>query len=346
MKKRMRCKGEWLLVFLVLHSLATTQLHVAEGATKLPLNGLVLHYYKKHTNCTYAEEFIKHLVKKAWEFDRSITPALLRLAYTDCFVTGCDASILLDGKSSEKAAPQNSGLRGFDVIDRIKRVLEARCPGTVSCADIIHLAAKDAVALAGAPKYPVFTGRRDGMQSTAKSVDLPSPSISWDQALAYFQSRGLDVLDLGTLLGAHTMGVTHCHYIHDRIHKFNHTGKPDPSMAPSLARRLRQKCQPKCYDGHRDPTVFLNPTSGKNYTFENSYYKRVLRKLGVLGIDQQFIFSEDGLRIAKQFADNFEDFRRYFAFTMSRMGSIGVLTGNRGEIRHHCRYTNAEYPKI
>ncbi|XP_010909935.1 probable peroxidase 26 [Elaeis guineensis] len=341
----MRCKGQWLLVFLVLH-LWATHLHVAEGATKLPLNGLVLHYYKKHTNCTYAEEFIKHLVTKAWQFDKSITPALLRLAYSDCFVRGCDASILLDGKNSEKEAPQNSGLRGFDVIDRIKRVLEARCPGTVSCADIIQLAAKNAVALAGAPKYPVFTGRRDGVQSTVESVDLPPPSISWDQALAYFQSRGLDVLDLGTLLGAHTMGVTHCHYIHDRIHNFNHTGKPDPSMARSLARQLRGKCQPKCYDMHQDPTVFLNPISGKSYTFSNSYYKRVLRNLGVLGIDQQITSSEDGRRIADQFAHNFEDFRRYFAFTMSRMGSIGVLTGTKGEIRSHCRYTNAENPKI
>ena len=129
------------------------------------------------------------------------------------------------------------------------------------------------------------------------------------------------------------MGVTHCHYIHDRIHNFNHTGKPDPSMARSLGQRLRRKCQPKCYDTHQDPTVFLNPISGKNYTFENSYYKRVLRKLGVLGIDQQLTSSEDGRRIAVQFANNFEDFRRYFAFTMSRMGSIGVLTGNQGEIR-------------
>ena len=54
---------------------------------------------------------------------------------------------------------------------------------------------------AGAPSYPVFTGRRDGRSSSAASVDLPSPSISWETALAYFKSKGLDVLDLATLLG-------------------------------------------------------------------------------------------------------------------------------------------------
>jgi len=39
------------------------------------------------------------------------------------------------------------------------------------------------------------------MKSDAASVDLPSPSISWQESLAYFKSRGLDVLDMSTLLG-------------------------------------------------------------------------------------------------------------------------------------------------
>lgn len=54
---------------------------------------------------------------------------------------------------------------------------------------------------AGAPSYPVFTGRRDGLTSNRDSVDLPSPSISFDQTLSYFKSKGLDVLDMVTLLG-------------------------------------------------------------------------------------------------------------------------------------------------
>lgn len=60
---------------------------------------------------------------------------------------GCDASILLDGSGSEKVAPSNGSVRGYELIDAIKTRLEQLCPGLVSCADIIAIATRVAVVL-------------------------------------------------------------------------------------------------------------------------------------------------------------------------------------------------------
>eukprot|EP01018_Ginkgo_biloba_P007311 Gb_31015 [translate_table: standard] len=61
--------------------------------------------------------------------------------------------------TGEKPAPPNKkSLRGFDVIDSIKTALEAACSGVVSCADILTIAARDSVVLAGFPSWNVMLG--------------------------------------------------------------------------------------------------------------------------------------------------------------------------------------------
>lgn len=59
--------------------------------------------------------------------------------------------MLLHGTGTERSDPANTSLGGFAVIDSAKRLLEIFCPGTVSCADIVALAARDAVEFVRSP---------------------------------------------------------------------------------------------------------------------------------------------------------------------------------------------------
>lgn len=62
---------------------------------------------------------------------------------------GCDGSVLLDDtarfKGEKNAGPNRNSVKGFDIIDNIKADVERMCPSTVSCADILTLAAREAV---------------------------------------------------------------------------------------------------------------------------------------------------------------------------------------------------------
>ncbi|KVH95634.1 hypothetical protein Ccrd_002344 [Cynara cardunculus var. scolymus] len=266
-------------------------------ATGLPPESapLIRQYYKVHNTCANVERFVRFQVKSFWDKDRTITPKLVKLLYADCMVNGCDASILLNGNNTEKASPKNRGLAGFAFIDIVKRVVESR---------------------------------RDGLKSEASWVDLPSPSISWESALAYFTSKG-----------GHMMGRTRCSNVHDRLYNFKNTGKPDPSMESTTLSYLQQQCPKKVRLGQPNPLINLNPEN-PTHNFTNSYYKRVLANKAVLGVDQQLRYGGDTYELTDQFADSLGDLKGEFAFSMSRMGGLKVLTGTKGQIRRDCRVVN------
>eukprot|EP01018_Ginkgo_biloba_P003017 Gb_18537 [translate_table: standard] len=318
--------------------------------TALTTPGTIVHFYKINGSCPTVEIYVRKVVQDWYFKDPSITAALLRLQYTDCFIGGCDASILLDsykGRQSEKMAPQNAGLSGFTLIDNIKTVLEDKCPGIVSCADIIALATRDAVALSGGPAYPVPTGRRDGFISSKKKVNLPAPNITARNAVALFKSKGLEASDLVTLLGAHNYGSAHCRYFSDRLYNFKGTGKADPKMDQSFLNSLKKSCPlgGPAVDVLPDPEVFMNPVSGKEYVFDNSYYNQTLKRRALLQIDQDLAYNKGTKDIVKDNAADINMYKFSFADSMAKMGDIGVLTGKKGEIRQNCRLINKNNPK-
>lgn len=160
---------------------------------------------------------------------KKLKPCYVRSVCHD--LQGCDASVLLQGNGTEQSDPANRSLGGFSVVNSAKRVLEIFCPGTVSCADIVVLAARDAVQMvkypsskylccptllnfpfylfmkawkqAGGPVIQIPTGRRDGLVSAASNVrpNIVDTSFSVDEMIKLFSSKGMSVNDLVTLSG-------------------------------------------------------------------------------------------------------------------------------------------------
>lgn len=114
------------------------------GGSSVPLR---VGFYEKR--CPSAEAIIGGVVRDAAVSDDNNAPVLLRLQFHDCFVEGCDGSILIDSgaETDERRAFGHQGVRGFDIIERAKAELEAICPRIVSCSDIVAIAARDAVFL-------------------------------------------------------------------------------------------------------------------------------------------------------------------------------------------------------
>ncbi|KAH9315075.1 hypothetical protein KI387_023702, partial [Taxus chinensis] len=168
--------------------------------TRIEGQGLQLGFYSNV--CPNAEKLVLDVAKKHIPLAPEIAASLIRMHFHDCFVRGCDGSVLLNstnGNTAEKDAIPNQTLRGFNLIEEAKVAIEKQCPGVVSCADILTLMARDAVFVAhGGPYWNVPTGRRDGVISISSEAlsNIPFPSFNFSQLNASFTSKGLDVKEL------------------------------------------------------------------------------------------------------------------------------------------------------
>ncbi|XP_062147586.1 peroxidase 5-like [Alnus glutinosa] len=294
------------------------------------------------SSCSLAELIVKDEVKKAFIRDKGVAPGLVRLHFHDCFVRGCEGSVLVDSTPSntaEKDSPANNpSLRGFEVIDNAKARLEAKCKGVVSCADIVAFAARDSIEMTGGRGYDVPAGRRDGIVSLASETltNLPPPTFNVDQLTQRFAEKGFTQEEMVTLSGAHTIGRSHCTSFSDRLYNFNGTMSQDPSLDPMYAAQLKQQCP----QGSTDPNLVVPMNPGSPAITDVGYYVDVFANRGLFTSDQTLLTN---LATANQVNQNARTplWKRKFAAAMLKMGQLDVLTGDAGQIRTNCRVINS-----
>ncbi|KAJ0046563.1 hypothetical protein Pint_06657 [Pistacia integerrima] len=291
-------------------------------------------FYSK--TCPKLFPTVKSTVHSAIVKEARMGASLLRLFFHDCFVNGCDGSLLLDDTSSftgeKNAVPNRNSARGFDVVDNIKSAVENVCPGVVSCADILAITARDSVAILGGPNWEVKLGRRDAKTASLSAANngIPPPTSDLSRLISRFSNLGLSTKDLVALSGAHTIGQSRCVQFRPRI--YNET-----NIDSSFAKTRQANC-PRTNgtgDNNLAPLDLQTPTY-----FDNSYFKNLIAKKGLLHSDQQLFNGGSTDSIVKSYYSSPSTFTSDFVAAMIKMGDIQPLTGSQGEIRKNCRRVN------
>lgn len=300
--------------------------------------------------CPAAEPIVFGVVASAFRDFPGIAAKLIRLHFHDCFVRGCDGSDLIDSIPgqfvAEKDSPANNpSLGGFDVIDKAKLLLEKVCPKKVSCADIVAFAARDSASLAS-PRFnrlwwDVPAGRKDGNISLSSNIpgNLPPPTFNVTQLTQIFAAKGLSQDEMVTLSGAHTIGVSHCSSFVSRLYNFNGSNTTDPSLDPTYAQILKEKC-PQGSPSNSNTTVFMDPETP--ITLDNVYYDEVIANRGLFTSDATLLTNPNTKSsVTGNSGPNLSEWQKKFAAAMIKMGNIGVLTGTQGGVRGNCRVANS-----
>ncbi|CAH8327845.1 unnamed protein product [Eruca vesicaria subsp. sativa] len=294
------------------------------------------------SKCPNLELIVRKAVTTKYQQTPTTAPATLRMFFHDCFVGGCDASMLIASENgdAEKDAPDNISLAGdgFDTVIKAKLAVEAKCPGLVSCADVLALAARDVVVLAGGPRFKVELGRRDGLVSKASGVDgkLPGPDLDVTGLVNLFARNGLSLTDMIALSGAHTIGFSHCNRFAHRLYNFSSLMPLDPTLDPSYAQELIKSC----------PRVGSDPRSVSNLdiispdVFDNAYFQNLVARKGLFTSDQVLFNDLRSKSTVVKFANNAEEFNKAFTSAMRKLGRVGVKVGKQGEIRKDCSAFN------
>ncbi|KAK1428617.1 hypothetical protein QVD17_17456 [Tagetes erecta] len=319
--------------YIISFALVACTLFLMSGTSSAQLNH---NFYSK--SCPKVFDVVGSVVRAAVAKEKRMGASLLRLHFHDCFVNGCDGSVLLDDTSSftgEKTArPNNNSIRGFNVIDDAKKKVESACPGVVSCADILAISALESVLALGGPTWQVKLGRRDSKTASlaaANSGVIPPPTSTLANLINRFQAVGLNTKDMVALSGSHTIGQARCTSFRARIYN-------DTNIDSTFAKSRQATCPRATGSGDNN----LAPLDVKTPTyFDNSYYQGLVSQKGLLRSDQQLHNGGSTDSLVETYSKNPKTFFADFAAAMVKMGDVRPLTGSAGEIRKNCRVPNS-----
>ncbi|XP_030455840.1 peroxidase 73-like [Syzygium oleosum] len=294
--------------------------------------------------CPNVETIVRNAVRLKFQQTFVTIPGTLRLFFHDCFVQGCDASVIVastPNNKAEKDHPDNLSLAGdgFDTVIKAKAAVDAvpSCRNKVSCADILTMATRDVIALSGGPSYAVELGRLDGLVSTAANVNgrLPQPTFDLNQLNALFASHGLSQTDMIALSSAHTVGFSHCGKFSNRIYNFSRQNPVDPTLNRNYATQLQGMCPRNV-----DPRIAINMDPITPRTFDNVYFKNLQNGMGLFTSDQVLFTDPRSRPTVNAWASSTPAFQSAFVTAMTKLGRVGVKTGRNGNIRRDCSVFN------
>jgi peroxidase len=173
-------------------------------------------------------------------------------------------------------------------------------------------------------------GRRDARTASQSAANdqLPSPFADLGTLISKFAAKGLNARDMTALSGGHTIGLARCTTF--RTHIYNET-----NIDPNFATTRRASCPASGGDDNLAPL-----DSRTSNRFDNSYYRDLVGKRGLLHSDQELFNAGSQDALVRTYSNNVGAFAFDFAAAMLKMSKITPLTGTDGEIRGNCRVVN------
>ncbi|TVU16715.1 hypothetical protein EJB05_40290 [Eragrostis curvula] len=299
-----------LVVAMAVGVLAALAMAQQDQEEDVVLGGL----YQPRDPCPQVESIVQKAVAEEFKKNKDITGGFLRVFFHDCFSGGCDASIFL--QEEWRAFPVQERVRQF--VNEIRGKVNKECGDqSVSCADILALATRDAVAEAKGPRVPIVRGRFDSKTiKDVSKIPLPGRGLPASFLIRLFAGFGLsDPADLVALSGAHTVGKTR-----------NACGVANPDF--------RDNCMSR---GSQDLDV-ITPV-----VFDNQYFVGLNRGLGMFDTDRELVSDENPTtkKLVLTYATDQNEFFRQWGVSFRKLSNVNWTSFPVGEIRRDCTRTNS-----